>query len=463
MPLLFSLFLFLLFAGSPGNALIGQNPQAGVSVAVTDPDVERLKEEVKSEFLHAWQGYKTYAWGMDALKPLSKTGHNWYKTSLLMSPVDAYDVMLLMGLQQEADETKELIFNNLQFDLDMEVQNFEVSIRILGGLISAYELDGDKRFLEMAVDLGTRLLKAFDSPTGMPYRFVNLKTGKTRGEISNPAEIGTYLIEYGVLTQHSGNPDFFNAAKKAMLALYNRRSPLGLVGEAINIETGEWTNPESHISGCIDSYLEYLLKASLMFKDPEFGEMWKVSIEAVNKYLADERFTGLWYGHVHMDTGIIRSTGYGALDAFFAATLAMHGDLQRAKALQESNYAMWMLHGIEPEAMDYQRMEVTYPTYILRPENIESAYYLYHYTHDEKYIRMGKSMFESLVKYCRNETAYCALKNVITKEKSDSMESFFFAETLKYFYLLFDQGQSLDFNSVIFNTEAHPYRRVHSR
>lgn len=427
-----------------------------------DFDKVAMKERVKAEFLHAWNGYKTYAWGMDALRPISKTGHNWYKNSLLMTPVDAYDVMLIMGLQQEADETKELIFNNLQFDLDMEVQNFEVSIRILGGLISAYELDGDKHFLELAIDLGSRLQKAFQSPTGMPYRYVNLKTGKTRGKISNPAEIGTYLIEYGVLSQHSGNPEFFITAKKAMMALYARRSPIGLVGEAINIETGEWTNPESHISGCIDSYLEYLLKASVMFKDPEFKDMWKVSIDAVNKYLADERFGGLWYGHAHMDTGIIRSTGYGALDAFFAASLAMHGDLKRAAALQESNFKMWNLHGIEAEAIDYKTMEVTYPTYILRPENIESTYYLYQYTHDPTYLIMGKSMFEDLLKYCRNETAFCAVKNVVTKEKSDSMESFFFAETLKYFFLLFDDGQSLDFDSVIFNTEAHPYKRLNS-
>jgi len=87
----------------------------------------------------------------------------------------------------------------------MEVQNFEVSIRILGGLLSAYELDGDNRFLALAKDLADRLIKSFDSPTGMPYRYVNLATGKTRGEISNPAEIGTYIIEYGIPSRHTGD------------------------------------------------------------------------------------------------------------------------------------------------------------------------------------------------------------------------------------------------------------------
>ena len=72
---------------------------------------------------------------------------------------------------------------------------------------------------------------------------------------------------------------------------------------------------------------------------------------------------------------------------------------------------------------------------------------------------MGKIMFDSLEKYCRNDAGYCALKNVNTKEKDDQMESFFFAETLKYAFLIFDDGKSLDFDKVIFNTEAHPYKR----
>ena len=73
---------------------------------------------------------------------------------------------------------------------------------------------------------------------------------------------------------------------------------------------------------------------------------------------------------------------------------------------------------------------------------------------------MGKAMFDNLVKYCRTDEAYAALKDVRTMEKRDSMESFFFAETLKYAFLLFDDSGKLDFKKVIFNTEAHPYKRV---
>jgi hypothetical protein len=422
-------------------------------------DRKAMAASVKAEFMHAWTGYKKYAWGYDALQPLSKKPHNWYKKSLLMTPVDAYDTMILMGLTAEAKEAKDIILKDLDFNIDMDVQNFEVSIRIFGGLLSAYELDGDKRFLALAEDLGKRLMKAFNSPTGMPYRYVNLKTGVTSGAVSNPAEIGTYLVEYGTLSKHTGNPVYYQTAMKAMTALYGFRSPINLTAEGINVETGKVTNPVSHISGCIDSYLEYILKGSILFNDKQLKAMWTPTIDAVNKYLADQTPDGLWYGRSDMYTGKRTGTNYGALDAFFAGTLALNNDLKRAAALQESNFRMWKLHGIEPEMMNYKTMTVDDGQYILRPENIEGAYYLYQFTKDERYLEMGKVMFESIVKFCRTDEAYAALKDVRTKEKKDYMESFFFAETLKYAYLLFDDSGKFDFNKVIFNTEAHPYKR----
>jgi mannosidase alpha-like ER degradation enhancer 2 len=452
-----SLILLLVFAFS------GQAQNRGTTLVLLDNsmsvDKKTMADKVKAEFLHAWNGYKKYAWGYDALQPLTKKPHNWYKKSLLMTPVDAFDTMILMDLTEEAKEVKEIIFNELDFNVDMDVQNFEVSIRIFGGLLSAYELDGDPRFLKLAEDLGKRLMKAFNSPTGMPYRYVNLKTGATSGPVSNPAEIGTYLIEYGTLSKHTGNPVYYQTAMKAMTTLYALRSPLNLTAEGINIETGKVTNPISHISGGIDSYLEYMLKGSILFNDKQLSDMWTPTIEAANKYLADQTPDGLWYGHADMYTGKITETSYGALDAFFSGTLAMNNDLKRAADLQNSNYRMWMLNDIEPESMNYVTKEVENGSYILRPENIEGAYYLYQYTNDERYLEMGATMFDNLVKYCRTDEANAALKDVRTKEKLDYMESFFFAETLKYAFLLFDDSKKLDFNKVIFNTEAHPFKR----
>ena len=109
----------------------------------------QLATQVRAEFLHAWNGYKKYAWGHDDLKPLSKSYHDWYSEPLLMTPVDALDTMILMGLKDEAKSTREYIVKNLAFDKDISVQNFEITIRLLGGLLSSYQLTGDRRLLNL--------------------------------------------------------------------------------------------------------------------------------------------------------------------------------------------------------------------------------------------------------------------------------------------------------------------------
>jgi mannosidase alpha-like ER degradation enhancer 2 len=434
-----------------------------ISLSQTPPKIDKkhLAAQVKAEFLHAWNGYKQYAWGHDDLKPLSKTHRDWYAPeTLLMTPVDSLDSLYLLGFRTEADKTRKYITDNLSFDKDIYVQNFEITIRILGGLLSGYQITGDKKLLALADDLGTRLLPVFNSPTGLPYKYVNLKTGKVRGEVSNPAETGTLLIEFGTLSKLTNKPVFYEKAKRALVETYNRRSSIGLVGTNINVETGQWTNPDSHVSAEIDSYYEYLLKCAILFDDADCRKMWEEAIAAINKYYADEVRGELWYGHVDMHTGKRTATSYGALDAFFPGVLALGGDLPRAQRLQDSAYKMWTKHGIEPEEFDYQKMEVVHAGYPLRPEIVESTYILYRYTGDEKYLRMGKTFFDDFVKYCKHDVGYAGLKSVITKEKTDYMHSFLLAETLKYFYLLFAPPKTLDFKKVIFNTEAHPIRKT---
>jgi mannosidase alpha-like ER degradation enhancer 2 len=324
-------------------------------------------------------------------------------------------------------------------------------------------LTGDRRLLRLAEDLGTRLLPAFDSKTGIPYRFVNLRTSKVRGEVTNPAEAGTLLIEFGTLSKLTRKTVFYEKAKSALVETYKRRSTIGLVGSRINVETGEWVSTSSHISGGIDSYYEYLLKCWRLFGDEDCRRMWLESIAAVNKYLSDDASGELWYGYADMKTGRRTSTSYGALDAFFPAVLALSGDTQRARRLQDSSFKMWTAFGVEPEQLNYRTMKVEAAGYPLRPEIVESTYYLQRLTRDPRYLRMGAQLFESFVKHCRTDEAYAALKSVETKEKEDSMESFLFAETFKYFYLLFAPPRALDFNAVVFNTEAHPIRRTWGR
>src|SRR5438045_4895651 len=144
-------------------------------------DPGSLAASVRTELLQSWQAYEKYAWGHDELRPISKTPRDWYGESLLMTPVDALDTLLLMGFKDEADKARNLIDEKLSFDKDISVQNFEITIRLLGGLLSSYEITRDPKLLTLADDLGGRLLPVFNSPTGMPYRFVNLRTGKPSG------------------------------------------------------------------------------------------------------------------------------------------------------------------------------------------------------------------------------------------------------------------------------------------
>src|SRR5258708_26613543 len=121
---------------------------------------------------------------------------------------------------------------------------------------------------------------------------------------------------------------------------------------------------------------------------------------------------------------------------------------------------MWTVAGMEPEELDSRAMKITSPEYPLRPEIIESAYYLYFFTGDQRYREMGKTFFDGLVRYCRTEAGYPALANVETKEKADRMESFFLAESLKYFYLLFAPQKKLGLKRVVFTSGAHPISRT---
>src|SRR5258706_13248972 len=150
-----------------------------LSAAAAEAPVDRaaMAKEVKAELLFSWHAYEQYAWGHDELKPLSKQPRDWYGESLLMTPVDSLDTLILLGCKDEAAKAHALIVDRLSFDKDANVKVFEITYRLLGGLLSGYQLTGDARLLKLADDLGTRMLPAFESPTGMPYMFVNLRTG----------------------------------------------------------------------------------------------------------------------------------------------------------------------------------------------------------------------------------------------------------------------------------------------
>jgi hypothetical protein len=416
-------------------------------------------EQVRGELRRSWAAYAKYAWGHDELRPMTHAPRDWYGGSLMITPVDALDSLLMLGLTDEAAAARKLIDEQLSFDQDVTVKNFEITIRVLGGLLSGYQMTGDRKLLQLADDLGTRLVPVFNSPTGLPYMFVNLRTGKVSGAKTNPAEIGTLLLEFGTLSKLTGKPVYYEKAKHALTVLFARRSGIGLVGEEINVEDSAWVSPNSHVGGGIDSYYEYLLKASILFDDADCAAMWRASKAALDRYLADEVDGGLWYGQADMATGRRTASEYGALHAFLPGVLVLGGDVARARRLEASSFKMWQLRGIEPEVIDYRTMAIREAGYPLRPEIIESAWYLRRATGDPQYLAMGKAFLDGLVAHTRTDDGFTVLKSVETMEKGDLMPSYFLAETLKYLYLIFAPDDAVDAR-VVFTTEAHPLRRT---
>lgn len=442
----------------------GQNDKKG---AETEFDFS-LREDVKAEFIRSWESYKKYAWGHDVLLPLSKGYHDWYEQSLHISPIDAYSTIKVMGLDALAKEVEHYIIDSVSWDKDLYVKTFEVNIRILGGMLAMYQYTGDEKILKKTEDFGERMLKAFDSPTGIPYYWFNLKTGHAKGAEINVAEAASYTFEMGILSYYTKNPAYYQAAKKATIAIFERTSEKKLVAERINVETGNWLDSTSHICAGIDSYYEYLYKSYLLFGDKDLKRIWDESIKAINTYLVEESDTSFWYKRVNMFTGekstkVITKEGNleGGIitlyDAFFPALLALSGDLERAEKNQASWNWLWNQYGLEPMIYDFDKAEPTYPVYDLNPEIIESAYYLYHFTKKDKYMEMSKKYWSDIKKYCKTDVAFSSVEDVRTMEKKDYMPTFFFAETMKYLYLVFSPKKEFVFDDYIFNTEAHPF------
>ncbi len=432
----------------------------------SNDNLSLLAQQVKDEMLRSWQGYKQYAWGYDVLLPLSKKGYNWYEETLGISPYDAYSTLKVMGFDEEAKEIEAYALAE-NWDKDVYVQVFEVNIRILGGLLAMYEYTRNPDILEKVRDFGDRILPAFDSPTGIPYHSINLRTGETAGNkgegdgtVINVAQAATYLFEFGILSYYTEDPKYYQAAKRATKAIFERRSEIGLPGEHINVETGEWVGtPWHHLQAGVDAYYEYMYKSWMIFPDREIKEIWDYSITKINEYLLDEHNGHTYYTIVDMHTGEILKRSVSLYDAFFPAIQVVSGDFEAAEKNQQTWDWLWDKYGLLPTRYHYGADTVEYGNSELNPEIIESAYYLHQVTRKDEYIEMIKKYWKDINECCKNEVAYHSIKDVRTMEENDYLATYFFAETLKYFYIAFAGKDVFDFDQHVFNTEAHTFRR----
>ncbi|MEQ2235589.1 ER degradation-enhancing alpha-mannosidase-like protein 1, partial [Ilyodon furcidens] len=353
---------------------------------------------------------------------------------------------------------------------------------ILGSLISAHILltdpkhpfgevgfkDYDNELLHLAHDLAVRLLPAFENTsTGIPYPRVNLKTGVPQDSVNETctAGAGSLLVEFGILSRLIGDSTFEWVARRAVRALWNLRSnETGLLGNVINIQTGQWVGKQSGLGAGMDSFYEYLLKSYILFGENEDYRMFKAAYESIQNHLRRGREScnegegdPPLYVNVNMFSGEIMNTWIDSLQAFFPGLQVLDGDIDDAICLHAFYYAIWKRFGALPERYNWQLKAPDVLFYPLRPELVESTYLLYQATKNPFYLHVGMDILQSLEKNAKVRCGYATLHHVVEKSKEDRMESFFLSETCKYLYLLFDENNPLhqSDNKYIFTTEGH--------
>ncbi|XP_048348063.1 mannosyl-oligosaccharide 1,2-alpha-mannosidase IA [Sphaerodactylus townsendi] len=449
-----------------------------------DPLARQKRAKIKEMMKHAWDNYKHYAWGLNELKPISKQGHssNLFGNIQGATIVDALDTLYIMEMKDEFKEAKEWVEKNLDFDVDAEVSVFEVNIRFVGGLLSAYYLSGEEVFRKKAVELGKKLLPAFNTPTGIPWALLNIKSRRGRnwpwasGGSSILAEFGTLHLEFMHLSYLSGNPVFAEKVMNIRRVLNQLDKPEGLYPNYLNPNSGQWGQHHVSVGGLGDSFYEYLLKAWLMSDktDEEGKQMYYDAVQSIETHLIRKSSSGLMYiaewkggllehkmGHLTCFAGGMFVLG---ADGAPADKTERHIELgaEIARTCHESYDRTSMKLG--PEAFRFDggveaiatRQNEKY--YILRPEVIETYMYMWRFTHDPKYRQWGWEAVEALEKYCRLDGGYSGVRDVYSSHQShdDVQQSFFLSETLKYLYLLFSEDDLLPFEHWVFNTEAHP-------
>ncbi|XXQ29589.1 alpha-1,2-Mannosidase [Plasmodiophora brassicae] len=437
-------------------------------------------ERIKHMFDHGFENYMRHAFPHDELKPISATytdslcelggsapAGNEYQ-GVAMTLIDALDTLAVVGNYTAFRDAVRYVSNHVTFDHDIRVNVFEVNIRILGGLLSAHLLAGDPALskmtdydgglLRLAEDLGRRLLAAFKSPSGIPYAWVNLRHGVMNGETSNTctAGVGTLILEFGMLSNLTGNMEFYDSAYSALITLWEMRdSRTGLVGNNLDVITGRWIDDSAGIGAGIDSFYEYLFKAFVLFGNAEFLRMFEQSYESVMKHLR----VGPWYHEASMSSGLPTYMQFNSLQAFWPGLQVLSGShLQEADLSQRAFFSIWAKYGALPErfllgTMSLHSTERYYP---LRPELMESTYMLFLATGDSVYRHMGEHMAESLfnTSYVRN--GFASIRDVEHRVLEDRMPSFFLAETCKYLYLLFDPDSFVHRRgNYVFTTEGH--------
>ncbi|KAL1244420.1 2-alpha-mannosidase,Endoplasmic reticulum mannosyl-oligosaccharide 1 [Trichinella spiralis] len=433
------------------------------------PSNERQRAVVNA-FRHAWDAYKRYAFGSDMLDPVNaKPTKEWFGLQLTL--VDSLDTMLIMGLNEEFTAVRNQ-FSTFSADVDRFVSLFEVTIRILGGLLSVYRLTDDDLFLEKAKELGDRLMPAFSTKSGIPYSDVNLHTGEGRNppwmSLSSLSEVASLQLEFRELSRATNDSKYELAAFKVSTTIHNQqqcKKYAGLCPMFINVDTGKFVKEGRITLGArktINWLKDDFLKSMSGVTKLLLRRSKSRKLAFVGELLQNSSFSP------KMDHLVCFLPGQLALAVHHGLNEML---LETAKSVATTCYEFYAANplGLGPEIAYFNVNDLSSKPDIeikqadshslLRPEAIESWFYLYRITKDPIYQDWGWQVFQAIEKHAKQVNGYCSVQSVLVEEPKciEKMESFFLAETLKYLYLLFDDDNStLTLDEYVFNTEGHP-------
>ncbi|KAI5124722.1 hypothetical protein M0805_005360 [Coniferiporia weirii] len=439
------------------------------------------REKTRDLWNHGFNSYMNNAFPLDELMPLSCTGrgpdwenpHNFGNNDVAgnfsLTLVDVLDTFVVLEDTDGFEKAVKNVIEWVSFDVNTRPQVFETTIRVLGGLLSAhiFASDASSQFylgwyegelLTMAHDLGRRMLPAFATPTGIPYARLNLRHGVPYGESHDTctAGAGSLILEFGTLSRLTGDDRFEKAAYKAFFALWNRKSDIGLVGNTINTWTGKWLAPEvTGIGAGVDSFFEYAFKWFVLSGEVEFLDVWHEAYAAIMRY--SRGADGFWFRAVDMHSGNAMYNTVDSLSAFWPGLQVLAGDVENAIKSHLIYWNLWKRNSGLPEVWDINYMQAVATQYPLRPEFVESTYYLYRATKDSFYLDVGERVLHDLILRSKVACGLTGISDLRINKQDDRMESFVLSETLKYLYLLFDESNPLhkDDSNFVFTTEGH--------
>ncbi|URD98577.1 Glycosyl hydrolase family 47 [Musa troglodytarum] len=345
------------------------------------------------------------------------------------------------------------VATSLDFNKDYEASVFETTIRVVGGLLSAYDLSGDKIFLEKARDIADRLLLAWDTPTGIPHNRINLAHGHAHNfgwtGISNVVKTFynsvTEQLEFIALSQRTGDTRYQQKVEKVITQLQKTYPSDGVLPIYINphsVVAASYSSITFEAMG--DSYYEYLLKSldrreqnrnSEALLNFHSREMWEISMEGLLSLIRKTTQSSLSY--------ICEKTGDSLSNRSQSISIWVHNfhspsTVPFSKFLIELAWTCYNFYQSTPTKLAGQNyyfnggedMNVGTSWNILRPETVESLMYLWWFTGNKTYQDWGRNIFQAFEKNCRINSGYVGLRDIKTGEKDNMMQSFFLAETL---------------------------------